>query len=110
MTVLQSWNLEWQEKEFVICGGVYFRHRWNFSHTHTHTHTHTHRYIYIYIYISVAFLVIGNEKCHLVVLTRWLAGWVSQTHQVENNDNAILDVFSVSEHLESNTTGGARKF
>ena len=60
--------------------------------------------------IFVGFLVTGNKKGHLVVLTRWLEGWVSQAHQMENNDNTILDVFSVSEHLESNTTGGARKF
>ena len=27
------------------------------------------------------------------VITRLLEGWFSQTHQVENNDNKILDVF-----------------
>ena len=25
--ILQSSNLEWQEKESIICGGVYFQHR-----------------------------------------------------------------------------------
>ena len=31
------------------------------------------------------------------VITRWLEGWVSQTHEVEINDNTILDVFLASE-------------
>ena len=30
------------------------------------------------------------------VITRLLEGWFSQTHQVENNDNKILDVFFFS--------------
>ena len=28
-------------------------------------------------------------------ITRWLKRWASQTHQVEINDNTILDVFSI---------------
>ena len=44
-----------------------------------------------------------KKKMSTNVLTRWLKGWVSQTHQVENNDNTILDVFSVSENLKSNS-------
>ena len=27
--ILQSSNLEWQEKESIICNGVYFKRRWN---------------------------------------------------------------------------------
>ena len=38
--ILQSSNLELQEKESVMCGGVYFQLIETF-HTHTHTHTHT---------------------------------------------------------------------
>ena len=36
IVILQSLNLEWQEKEFIICGGVYLQHRRNLSHAHTH--------------------------------------------------------------------------
>ena len=39
--ILRSLNLEWQEKESIICSGlsitcseVYFQHRWNLSPTH----------------------------------------------------------------------------
>ena len=31
------------------------------------------------------------------IITRFLEGWVSLTHQVENNDNTILHIFLVSE-------------
>ena len=41
--ILQSSNLELQEKESVMCGGVYFQLIETFhTHTHTHTHSHTH--------------------------------------------------------------------
>ena len=62
--ILPSSNLEWQEKESIICGGVYFQHRWNLSVslTHTHTHTHTHPHIFL------AFLETGNKTGNLIVL------------------------------------------
>ena len=44
-----------------------------------------------------------KKKMSTNVLTRWLKRWVGLTHQVENNDNTILDVFSVSENLKSNS-------
>ena len=34
-----------------------------------------------------------KKKMSPNILTRRLEGWVSQAHQVENNDNTILDVF-----------------
>ena len=39
------------------------------------------------------------------VITRWLKRWVSQTHQVENNNNTILD-----QKTKSNNSGGAKTF
>ena len=81
------------EKEYIICGGIYFQLRWKFSQTHTHT------------CIFVAFLGTGNSNSHLIalnnlwkrkmstnVMIHWQGGWVSQTHEVENNDNTILDI------------------
>ena len=38
-----------------------------------------------------------KKKMLTNVITRWLEEWVIQTHQVENNDNTIFDVFLVSE-------------
>ena len=58
-----------------------------------------------YTHIFAAFLETGNKNVNFIVLhqirkrrrqptlTRWLKGWVSQTHQLKNNDNTILDVF-----------------
>ena len=40
--ILRSSNLEWQEKEPIICGRVYFQHKRNLSVSHTHTYTHIH--------------------------------------------------------------------
>ena len=40
-----------------------------------------------------------KKKMSTNVLTRWLKRWVG----LENNDNTILDVFSVSENLKSNS-------
>ena len=56
MTTFTLWNsnLEWQEKESIICVGVYFQHSWNRSHNHTH--------------IFVAFLETENENSHLIAL------------------------------------------
>ena len=91
--ILRSSNLEWQEKEPIIRGGVYFQHKWNLSLSHTYT------------YISIPFLKTGNrsvysfisvmkKKMWTNVITRWLERWFSQ-RQVENNDNTILNVFSI---------------
>ena len=51
-----------------------------------------------------------KKKMSTNVLTLWLEEWVSQTHQVDNNDNAILDVFLLSENLESNNSGELESF
>ena len=51
--ILRSSNLEWQGKESIICGGVYFQHRRNLSHTQTH--------------IFVAFLETENKNGHLII-------------------------------------------
>ena len=36
-----------------------------------------------------------KKKMSANAITCWLEGWVSQTHQVKNNDNTILDVLSI---------------
>ena len=33
-----------------------------------------------------------KKKVSTNAMTCWLEGWISQTHQLENNDNAILDI------------------
>ena len=33
-----------------------------------------------------------KKKMSTNAMTHWLEGWISQTHQLENNDNAILDI------------------
>ena len=64
--ILQSSNLEWQEKEPIICGGVYFQHKWNHN-THTHTHTQTH---------LCSFTSVMKKKMWTNVITRWLERWL----------------------------------
>ena len=39
----------------------------------------------------------------------WLEGWVSKTHCVQNNDNAVSNVFQYQK-IKSNTSGGSKKF
>ena len=51
-----------------------------------------------------------KKKMSTNVLTLWLEERVSQTHQVDNNDNTILDVFLLSENLESNNSGELESF
>ena len=63
--------------------------------------------------------ILGNNKYgHLItlhqkmssnVITHWLERWVSQTHQMENNNNTILDVFNYQK-TKSNTSGGVKNF
>ena len=36
-----------------------------------------------------------KKKISINAITCWLNGWVSQTDQVENNDNTILDALSI---------------
>ena len=38
-----------------------------------------------------------------------LEGWVSKTHCVQNNDNAVSNVFQYQK-IKSNTSGGSKKF
>ena len=38
-----------------------------------------------------------KKKMLTNVINHWLEEWVSQTHQIENNNNTIFDVFLVSE-------------
>ena len=70
-----------------------------------HKHTHT--------YIFVAFLGTGNNNSHLIalnnlwkkkmstnVMIHWLGGWVSQTHEVENNNNTILDILGSENQIK----------
>ena len=53
-----------------------------------------------------SFTSVTKKKITTNVTTRWPERWVSQTYQVEINDNTILDVFLVSEdqieHLKRN--------
>ena len=60
----------------------------------SHTHTHT--------YIFVAFLETGNKNGYSFtsvmkrkMWTNVITRWFSQMHQVENNDNTILNVFGI---------------
>ena len=103
--ILWSSNSEWQEKKSINCGVTFF-----FSIGET-----------FHIHIFVAVLEAENKKGHSIslhrswkkiktkVTSRWLEGWVSQTHQVEDNDNKILDAFSYQK-TKSNTSGGPKKF
>ena len=50
-----------------------------------------------------------KKKMSTNTLIRWLEGWVSQTHRMENHDNAILDVFWCQK-TKSNISGGIKKF
>ena len=34
------------------------------------------------------------------VMILWLGGWVSQTHEVENNDNRILDILGSENQIK----------
>ena len=100
--ILRSSKLEWQEKEPIICSGVYFQHRWNVSHTDPHTCIHINTCTYKHMHTPMyrewkrslnSFTSVTKKKMPANVITRWLEGWVSQTHEVEINDNTILDVF-----------------
>ena len=95
--ILRSSNLEWQEKEPIICGRVCFKHKWNLSVSLTHIHT----------YIFVAFLETGNKNGYSFtsvmkkkMWTNVITRWFSQMHQVENNDNTILNVLVSKDQIE----------
>ena len=51
-----------------------------------------------------SFTQVMKKKMSTNVITHWLEQWISQRHQMEINDNKILDVFLVSgdqkEHLK----------
>ena len=42
-----------------------------------------------------------KKKMSANAIACWLEGWVSQTHQVKNNDNTILDVLTPQGELKS---------
>ena len=46
-----------------------------------------------------------KKKMPTNIITSFLKGWVSLTHQVENNDNTILHIFLVSEIQIENLRG-----
>ena len=70
--ILQSSNLELQEKESVMCGGVYFQLIETFhthTHTHTHTQTHTHAHTHRHTHTNrLSFLEKEKKKGHLIEL------------------------------------------
>ena len=62
-------------------------------------HTHTHTYIFVPFLETgnkngYSFISVMKKKMWTNVITHWLKIWFSQM-QVENNDNTILNVFSV---------------
>ena len=86
-----KFEFRWWEKESIICGEVYFQHKWNLSVSCTYTHTS--------LYFSwkqeiKSITSVMKKKMWTNIITCWLERWFSQ-RQVENNSNTILNVFSM---------------